>query len=52
MCDIDCLNDQVNTTISTGKLTLKIMTIVSQNEIEKSSEKVIRAILCKYGIQG
>jgi len=38
-CDIDCLNDSSNTTTSTGRLTLRIMTSVSQNEIEKCSER-------------
>ncbi len=44
-CDIDCLNDSSNTT-STGRLTLRIMTSVSQNEIEKCSERT------KFGMVG
>lgn len=34
-----CLNDSSNTTIFTGRLTLRIITGVSQNEIEKCSER-------------
>lgn len=45
-CDIDCLNDSSNTTTSTGRLTLRIMTSVSQNEIEKCSERT------KFGMVG
>ena len=45
-CDIDCLNDLSNTTTSTGRLTLRIMTSVSQNEIEKCSERT------KFGMVG
>ena len=45
-CDIDCLNDFSNTTTSTGRLTLRIMTSVSQNEIEKCSERT------KFGMVG
>ena len=45
-CDIDCLNDSSNTTTSTGRLTLRIMTSVSQNEIERTSERT------KIGLAG
>ena len=45
-CDIDCLNDSSNTTTSTERLTLRIMTSVSQNEIEKCSERT------KFGMVG
>lgn len=39
-------NDSSNTTTSTGRLTLRIMTSVSQNEIEKCSERT------KFGMVG
>ncbi len=45
-CDKDCLNDSSNTTTSTERLTLRIMTSVSQNEIEKCSERT------KFGMVG
>lgn len=45
-CDIDFLNDSSNTTTSTGRLTLRIMTSVSQIEIEKCSERT------KFGMVG
>lgn len=45
-CDIDCLNDSSNATTSTGRLTLRIMTSVSQNEIEKCPERT------KFGMVG
>ena len=38
-CDIDCLADESNTTTSNGRMVLRIMTSVSQNEIEKCSER-------------
>ena len=34
-CDIDCLADESNTTTSNGRMVMRIMTSVSQNEIEK-----------------
>ena len=33
-CDIDCLADESNTTTSNGRMVMRIMTSVSQNEIE------------------
>ena len=38
-CDIDCLADESNTTTSNGRMIMRIMTSVSQNEIEKRSER-------------
>ena len=38
-CDIDCLADESNTTTSNGRMVMRIMTSVSQNEIEKCSER-------------
>lgn len=45
-CDKDYLNDSSNTTTSNERLTLRIMTSVSQNEIEKCSERT------KFGMVG
>lgn len=39
-CDIDCMADESNTTTSNGRMVMRIMTSVSQNEIEK----IIRVI--------
>lgn len=38
-CDIDCLADESNTTTSNGRMVMRIMTSVSQNEIKKCSER-------------
>ena len=38
-CDIDCLADESNTTTSNGRMVMRIMTNVSQNEIERTSER-------------
>ena len=38
-CDIDCLADESNTTTSNVRMVMRIMTSVSQNEIEKCSER-------------
>ena len=38
-CDIDCLADESNTTTSNGRMVMRIMTSVSQNEIEKLQRK-------------
>mgnify|MGYP002082770469 CR=1 FL=1 len=38
-CDIHCLADESNTTTSNGRMVMRIMTSVSQNEIEKCSER-------------
>ena len=45
-CDIDCLADESNTTTSNGRRVMRIMTSVSQNEIEKRSERT------KVGLAG
>ena len=45
-CDIDCLADESNTTTSNGRMVMRIMTSVSQNEIEKCSERT------KLGLSG
>ena len=45
-CDIDCLADESNTTTSNGRMVMRIMTSVSQNEIEKCSERT------KVGLAG
>lgn len=38
-CDIDCLANESNTTTANGRLVIRIMTSVSQNEIERTSER-------------
>ena len=38
-CHIDCLNDDINTTTANGRLVLRLLTSVSQNEIERTSER-------------
>lgn len=45
-CDIDCMADESNTTTSNGRMVMRIMTSVSQNEIEKCSERT------KLGMSG
>ena len=45
-CDIDCMVDESNTTTSNGRMVMRIMTSVSQNEIEKCSERT------KFGMVG
>lgn len=45
-CDIDCMADESNTTTSNGHMVMRIMTSVSQNEIEKCSERT------KFGMAG
>ena len=44
--DIVCANDDVNTTTANGKMVTRIMMSVSQNEIERTSERT------KFGIIG
>lgn len=44
--DIDCMADESNTTTSNGRMVMRIMTSVSQNEIEKCSERT------KFGMAG
>ena len=39
-CDIDCLADESNTTTSNGRMVMRIMTSVSQNEIENYVNKL------------
>ena len=36
---IDCANDDINTTNANGKMISRILTSVSQNEIERISER-------------
>ena len=45
-CDINCMADESNTTTSNGRMVMRIMTSVSQNEIEKCSERT------KFGMAG
>lgn len=45
-CDIDCMADESNTTTSNGRMVMRIITSVSQNEIEKCSERT------KFGMAG
>lgn len=45
-CDIDCMADESNTTTSNDRMVMRIMTSVSQNEIEKCSERT------KFGMAG
>lgn len=45
-CGIDCLADESNTVTSTGRMIMRIITSVSQNEIEKCSERT------KFGMAG
>ena len=45
-CDIDCMADESNTTTSNGRMVMRTMTSVSQNEIEKCSERT------KFGMAG
>ena len=43
---LDCANDDINTTNANGKMTSRILTCVSQNEIERTSERT------KVGLAG
>lgn len=43
---LDCANDDINTTNSSGKLVARMLTSVSQNEIERTSERT------KFGLVG
>ena len=43
---LDCANDDINTTNANGKIISRILTSVSQNEIERTSEKT------KFGMDG
>lgn len=45
-CDIDCMADESNTTTSNGRMVMRIITSVSQNEIERCSERT------KIGVAG
>ena len=38
-CDVDCLADESNTTTANGRMIIRIVTSVSQNEIERTSER-------------
>ena len=43
---LDCANDDINTTTANGKLVTRLLTSVSQNEIERTSERT------KIGLAG
>lgn len=43
---LDCANDDINTTNANGKMISRILTSVSQNEIERTSERT------KFGLAG
>lgn len=43
---LDCANDDINTTNANGKMVARLLTTVSQNEIERTSEKT------KIGLAG
>ena len=45
-CEIDCMADESNTVTSNGRIVMRIITSVSQNEIEKCSERT------KFGMIG
>ena len=49
---IDCVNDDINTTTANGKMVSRLLMSVSQNEIERTSErtKVVSDDLYKNGI--
>ena len=38
---LDCANEEINTTNSSGKMVARLLTTVSQNEIERTSERTI-----------
>ena len=44
--EIDCMADESNTTTSNGRMVMRIMTSISQNEIKKCSERT------KFGMVG
>ena len=43
---MDCANDDINTTNANGKMVARLLTTVSQNEIERTSERT------KIGLTG
>ena len=43
---LDCANEEINTTNSNGKMVARLLTTVSQNEIERTSERT------KFGLSG
>ena len=43
---LDCANEEINTTSSSGKMIARLLTTVSQNEIERTSERT------KFGLAG
>ena len=45
-CEIDCMADESNTVTSNGRMVMRIITSVSQNEIEKCLERT------KFGMVG
>ncbi len=36
---LDCANDDINTTNANGKMVTRLLTTISQNEIERTSER-------------
>jgi len=45
-CYLDCSNDEINTTTANGRLVLRLLTSVSQSEIERTSERT------RFGLVG
>ena len=43
---LDCANDDINTTNANGRMVARLLTTVSQNEIERTSERT------KIGLAG
>ena len=43
---LDCANEEINTTNSSGKMVARLLTTVSQNEIERTNERT------KFGLSG
>ena len=43
---LDCANEEINTTNSSGKMVARLLTTVSQNEMERTSERT------KFGLSG
>ena len=43
---LDCANEEINTTNSSGKMVARLLTTVSQNKIERTSERT------KFGLSG
>lgn len=49
---LDCVNDEINTTSANGKMISRLLMSVSQNEIERTSERtkvgLVGAIKCGH----